>query len=368
MSQRIAVGSALFSMLVCAVLVGMMGWMLHQQQLSAAQQQKANAELMERIVGLITPPQQTEAYSDREPRKSHLQVKVTLDTEDGPPATRCTVTVKKQPELGWPISNGGDALQFALDPSGSADCGLTEAGRFEVTIRTPFNEVATSSFTIPSEQDHIEHVVVPGKLPDMAKVVFHIDELPADLDLSSLGLVMRLRPHGSRTVAGRVWRATDRWPDVSMPLLLLGKDKQLGVAVEPGGSSLAFPGSDRWIVPIDDVIKHGKWIPSEEWLLPEGEYEAQFGLANLKPDPGSNGYWRNLDGTGQAFITSVWLRKNNILFHVESGKLNELTIEIPDYVSMCIRDQSKIREVSEHGTTGGGMGGGGMGGGGGGFF
>ena len=368
MSQRIAVGSALFSMMVCAVLVGMMGWMLHQQQLSAAQQQKANAELMERIVGLIKPPQQTETYNDREPRKSHLQLKVTVDTEDGPPATGCTVTVTKQVELGWPVSNGGNAQQFTLDPSGMVDCGLTEPGRFEVTIRTQFNEVATSSFTIPSEQDHIEHVVVPGKLPEMTKVIFRVDELPADLDFSALGLVMRLRPHGFRTVAGRAWRATGRWPGVSMPLLSLGKDKNLTVAVEPESSSSMYSGNDRWIVPIDDLIRHGKWVTSAEWLLPAGEYQAQFGLAHLKPDPVDYGYWNGLDGTSGA-STSVWLRKNHVMFNLESGKLNELTIQLPDYVSMCIRDQSKIRGVSEHGTSGGGMGGGASSmGGGGGFF
>ncbi len=372
MSQRIAVGSALFSMVVCAVLVGMMGWMLHQQQLSAALQQKANAELMERIVGLIKPAQPVETSSDSEPQKSHLQVKVTIDTQDGPPASRCTLTVKKQPELGWPVSNGGDAQQFTLDPSGMADCGLTEPGRFEVTIRTQFNELATSTFTIPSHQDHLEHVVVPGKMPELTKVVFRVDDLPDDLDLSSLGLVMRLRPRGSRTVAGRAWRATGRWPDVSMPLLLLGKDKNLTIAVEPESSSPTYSGNDRWIVPIDDVIRHGKWVSSEEWLVPAGEYEAQFGLAKLKPDPVDYGYWNGLDGTGRT-STSVWLRKNSVTFNLESGKLNELTIQLPDHVSMCIRDQSKIREVSEHGSAvsmgGGGMGGGaGSLGGGGGFF
>ncbi len=363
MSQRIAVGSALFSMLVCAVLVGMMGWMLHQQQLSAAQQQRANTELMERIVGLIKPSQQTETYTDSEPRKSHLQVKVTVDTEDGPAATKCILTVKKQPELGWPVSNGGDAQQFALDPSGMADCGLTEPGRFEVTIRTAFNEVATSSFTIPSQQDHVEHIVVPGKLPEMTKVIFRIDELPNDLDLSALGLVMRLRPHGSRTVGGRAWRATGRWPNVSMPLVLLGlgNEQHLGVAVEPEASSSPFTGIDEWIVPIDDVIKHGKWNPSEEWSLPAGEYDAQFGLANLQTAPVANNYWNNLDGSGR-ICTSVWLRKNHLRFQVEHGKLNELTIQLPDYVSMCTRDQSKIREVCEFGASSG-MSGGGMGGG-----
>ena len=361
MSQRIAVGSALFSMLVCAVLVGMMGWMLHQQQLSAAQQQRANTELMERIVGLIKPSQQTETYTDSEPQKSHLQVKVTLDTEDGPPAPRCTVTIKKQPELGWPVSNGGDSQQFALDPSGMADCGLTEPGRFEVTIRTPFNEVATSFFTIRSNQDHIEHVVVPGKLPEMTKVVFRIDELPADLDFSDLGLVMRLRPHGSRTVGGRAWRATGRWPGIAMPLVSLGKEPDLVIAVEPEGSSPTWTGTDRWIVPIDDIIKHGKWTQPGEWSLPAGESEAQFGLANLQTGPVENTYWNNLEGTGRTY-TSVWLRKNNILFQVESGKTNELTILLPDYVSMCIRDQSKIREVCEFGASSG-MSGGGMGGG-----
>ena len=146
-----------------------------------------------------------------------------------------------------------------------------------------------------------------------------------------------------------------------MPLVSLGKEPDLVIAVEPEGSSPTWTGTDRWIVPIDDIIKHGKWTQPGEWSLPAGEYEAQFGLANLQTGPVENTYWNNLEGTGRTY-TSVWLRKNNILFQVESGKTNELTILLPDYVSMCIRDQSKIREVCEFGASSG-MSGGGMGGG-----
>ena len=84
--------------------------------------------------------------------------------------------------------------------------------------------------------------------------------------------------------------------------------------------------------------------------------------------------------------SNVWLRATG-KFIAQPGILNEWTIQLPDYVSMCISDPSKIPQTMDPasnvtsgqggmgggmgGMGGGGFGGGGMGGGGmggGGFF
>ena len=358
MSQRIVVGSAVFSMTVCAALVGMICWMMQQQQ-------QANAALLEHLVKLI--PQRAEPLPQYGPRKSHLKLKVTFDTENGPAAKGWLVTVTKHPELGQQPGANGGMLTFLTDQSGLADCGLTEPGRFGVTVNTPWNERTQVTFTIPIDRDHVEHIVAPGKMPEMTKVVFRVDDLPDELESNSLGLIMRLRPQGSRVVADRLWQPTGPWAKVSMPIVLLSKQHELRILSEPEGSSHVPQFNDNWIIPLDDVVKHGQWEPSREWSLPAGEYSAQFGLTNLGDSSDPN--WQFLDNRGRQ-NSGVWLLRKATVFTAESGKLNEWTIRLPEHVSMCLRDPSKISEACDPGSIGG-MGGGGMGGmggGGGGFF
>lgn len=350
MSQRIVVGSALFSMLVCVALVGAMMWVMQQQQ-------QANAALMERIIQLIPQPAPKEQPLSPEVPRVHLQVKTTLDSKAGPPAPGCSITVSKQLELGQAaatgmISNG--SLMFTSDASGLADCGLTEPGRFEVSVRSPTNEYVRATFTISSQGEHIEHIVVPSQIPEMTRVVFHCGDAPEINKDNQIGLVMRLRPRGPRVFAGRSWAPQGRWPNVAMPLVLFGSVPTM-TSIEPEDNS-----NMRWNVPIDEVITHAKWQPNTEWLLPTGDYSVQFGLANLGDK--SDARWTMLNNNGNK-TTSVWLRATDS-FRAEPAILNEWKIELPDYVRMCLRDISRIPEVIDRvGTLDGTMGGGG-----GGFF
>ena len=370
MSQRIVVGSALFSMLVCTALVGVLIWVMQQQQ-------QANAAMLQQIVKLIPQPAPaTEPLQSRGARKSHLRLKVTRETEEGAPAKISYLTVTKQPELGQQAGENGNALSFSVDESGIADCGLTPPGRFEATIRTALGESTRVMFTIPSDEDHIEHIVVPDKLAEMTNVVFRIQDFPEGLVTHSMGLVMRVRPRGSRLFFKHAWSPTGRWPGLPLPLLLLTNQTDgLQMLTEPDATSSSFSENNAWTVVFDDSIRRGKWEPPREWSLPSGSYSVQFGLMNN--GNGEQRPWMYLDGSGKA-VSGAWLR-GLTQFVAEPGKVNEWTILLPDTVSMCIRDPMRLPDVVDPssfnqgggmggGMQGGGFGGGGMGGGGGGFF
>ena len=226
--------------------------------------------------------------------------------------------------------------------------------------------------------------MVPSQLPSMTKVVFRVEELPNELNDNGVGLVMRVRPRGSRSFEGHSWAPQGRWPNVSMPLVLLTKSQGLRICAEPEGSSQYYTAGDHWIVAIDHVIKNGKWDMPHEWSLPAGEYTTQFGICYLG-DPNNHDERWVTPGMGTTH-SNVWLRATG-KFIAQPGILNEWTIQLPDYVSMCISDPSKIPQTMDPasnvtsgqggmgggmgGMGGGGFGGGGMGGGGmggGGFF
>jgi hypothetical protein len=318
------------------------------------QQQQANAALLERIITLIPQPASVEQPTVINSQRVHLQVKLTLDSKDGPPAASQWVSVSKQRELG----DGADVtnpLTFTADATGLVDCGLTQPGRFEAVVQSRTSETVRVLFTISSVGNHIEQIVIPSQVPEMTNVEIHCGEVPEIHKENQLGLVMRLRPRGTRMFEGRSWAPQGRWPGIDMPLVLVGGNETM-TCVEPEGTSNTSPGANLWNVPIDEVIMHSNWEPKAEWLLPAGEYSVQFGLANLGDK--NDVRWLNLDGTGRT-LTSVWLRATTFV-RAEPGTLNQWKIEVPDHVRMCLRDHSKIPEVIDHSSISvpmGGMGG-----------
>lgn len=360
MSQRVVLASALFSMVICVLVIGMLGWIMQQQQ-------QANAALLENIAKLIPAAPPSSSPLPLTNSKSHLTARVTLGSHEGEPAVGAQVIVSKALELGGQLGN--NSVSQSVDDSGFVDFGLADPGRFEIRVTLKSGEFTSSTIFVPGGKEHLEQIVAPQSAPAATKIALSFSD-QARKDLGSLlaekkvGLVVRFRPQSSRVIAGRTWRVQGRaLQGVPMPLVRLLPGEDFKATTEPDSDR---PESDTWLSSVEDLVTYSAWNDSLEWSLPIGAYEAQFGLVNLgdSGDP----RWRDLDGQGRQ-CGGIWLRKSNELYQAENGIDAKWEIPIPDFVRMCIINPGRIWEniapnslVNSGGGMGGSMGGG-MGGG-----
>jgi len=271
MSQRVVLGSALFSMVICVLVIGMLGWIMQQQQ-------QANAALLENIAKLIpsdpplVTPSPTLANS-----KCHLTARVTLGSPEGEPAVGASVIVSKAMELGG--SSGHHRVSQSVDDSGFVDFGLADPGRFEIQVTLKSGEFTNYTIFVPGGKEHLEQIIAPRSEPATTKIALSFSDL-TQKDLVSLlankkiGLVLRFRPQNSRVIAGRNWWIQgNALQGVAMPLVRLLPGEEFKAITEPDSDRTE---SNFWLSSVEDLVTYSTWNDSLEWSLPVGAYEAQF--------------------------------------------------------------------------------------------
>lgn len=319
MTQRLAIGSVIFSMLVSTSVVVMVGLMMRQQQ-------QVNAALLENVTRLIS--ERSEPAPQKDLHWNHLEIKVTKDSKDGPPAEGYTIWVQRSAQIGEDNQHAKGSHQATIDKNGVEDCGYVDSGLYTVRTTTPWGETSQISFTIHPGQDHIEHVLAPSKMPAPAEVSIRIEGVPEKLKKHGQVMAISLRPNGNRIVDDHQW-ASYGWADWSLlPILLVTPDQGTWIATCPANRS-----------PINAIshttaVKDAKWEKLDSprtWKLPSNEYTVSFDFVDLssraKPDAPD---WRRSVVTDRCPVTS-WTHQSVVLT-AKADQRHEWTITLPEDV------------------------------------
>jgi len=336
MNQRLIVGSTICSMFVSISLVAMTGWLVLQMQRQHREQQQFNLALLEQMAGLMRPA--TTPPTPRDPNRNNLQIRLTLENQDAPPAKGTQLFVGWLPGIG--DDGGAVAIKrpVSIDARGFADCGYVKPGKYEARIVTPWNEQTEVVFTVDSGKDHVESIAIPDRMPPLAKVRFRVKGLPSHHDAPEKVLVIRFFPQDSRSVAGRIWsKGPAEIVGTSRPFLMAVPNAGVWIAEARQNQELTtdiMSGTEEIWPP--RFVKSAVWAeldPAQEFELPANRYQTSFSLVQLryKTDPIQSD-WRS--GIIADEMSTISLEDYEpVELVAKPGELNEWTISLPAEVA-----------------------------------
>jgi hypothetical protein len=341
MTQRLVIGSLVCSMAVSITLVVMVGLMLGQMNEQHRDQQREqqvfNAALIEKIGSMMVPPA---TAAPRDPNWNHLQIKVTVGTKDGPPATGVQIHINRWPRIGenLPKDTYEDRRLIIVDHSGVADCGDVQPGAYHILVITASNESTMMNFTVKPGTDHLECITVPASLPELTKVSLEVEEIMPGPKLKRM-VVARFYSL-DREVAGQSWSVTedkhDGYRDIlggSTLLVAIDTDRRPWVA------EIRKDTAESWSkLPLTTLVARASWSPldsTKQFDLPTNQYGLSFIGIPLREDlPFGGPTWRSAIGSSFCHVVddrghTDWQSQK---FTAKSAEANLWRIHIPNDV------------------------------------
>lgn len=330
MTQRIVVGSSIFSMVASAALVVMVGMMIHQQQ-------QTNAALLEQISRLAPKTNETQPQNDQSWNK--LTVRVTHERKDGPAGEGFQVVVRRAPKIGEPQTQWEMPTASMTDASGTVDCGYIAPGIYQITVIAPWHEQTDSTMTVHAGKDHLEYIVAPAKIPEMTNVMIDVNNMPDALQASRNLIVIQFENTGTRNVADRIWKIEEGAViGDSMPAIMIVPNQ--GVWVTEFTNSI--------VMNAEAMVKSRRWTqfdPNQEFTIPASQYSLKISRVKLKdrvtdrnndttkpPLSPTDQYWWSY--VEQGSVEPIDVRKALV---AELGKLNHWAITMPDDLTQQLR-------------------------------
>lgn len=331
MTQRLAIGSLVCSMVVSITMVVMMGLLIGRMDQQQRDHQAFNVALIEKMGSLLVPPV---AAVPRDPDWNHLQIKLTSGSESGPPAADVHVDVRRLPRIGEVLPKPDELdRSVPVEASGVADCGDVPPGNYRARVYTAWGEMAYSNFTVKRGIDHIERIIIPAQMPELTKVSFDVEGLKAGPKLKQL-LVFRFFSH-DRELAGRTWSTQGEILSDSIVLLVIDKDRRPWV----GEIQKEMPAEALYIWSIPKLVVRANWTPldsKKQFSIPANTYGLGFGRAVLNDDVAFDSpQWRRAAESAtyhdlpEKFNTAEWRWQK---FTAKAAEPNHWTITIPNEV------------------------------------
>lgn len=329
MTQRLVIGSLVCSMLVSITLVVMVGVLMGRMDQQQRDQQAFNMALIEKMGSLIIP---VEKATPRDPNWNHLQIKVTVGTNDGPPATGVSIYVSRWPRIGENLPQPStQATLVTVDSSGVADCGDVQPGNYHINVISASAESTMMNFTVKPGVDHVERITVPASAPELTKVSLRIEGIQPGPTLKQMlvGHFYSL----DRDVAGQTWSVNGDMLGSSILLIAIDTDRRPWVAEMQKDASVSLSK-----LPLTTLVARANWNPLEstkQFELPANHYGIQFsGIALIEDAPFGSPKWRSAIGSdiysmqdGRGNTDWQWQR-----FAAKAAEANLWSISVPNEV------------------------------------
>ncbi len=317
MSQRIMLACSVTMAIASLAAVGLVGWMSQQQQMAAAEQQRALLNVLER---LTTSSDNQGPTPPNSPVRDMVALTVRTTVAGTPDQPLSGVNVDVQPE---PMVQGTFGYNETTDGNGVADFAYVRIGRYRYSISTPWGEFASGRFTVHPTDAHVEKIKVPGEPPEPGSLTLEsgIPEalrsrgvtLTASIVLQSrkigdtdwyprwnvsTGFRGAASIHGSRLRGCRVALLSDGgcWiASNAEPVSAVGSSG--GFFGGGGGFGGGFPSIPAEVVAVglsssltcqffENTAKSlVAWKPAEQLELPSGEYAIQWTVFSQEPVP-----------------------------------------------------------------------------------